>query len=155
MQQWFGRSGPATEEALHDILLLRRFVGLNAFEEVMSNESTIIRFLYLLKMHDLVFAIFAEVNAVLSEKGLSMKRGAVVDATPIAADYSMKNQDQKRDPEKTKTKKDNQSHFGMKAHIGVEAESGLVYNRGMHDCKGRGHYDNEGLPACGRSYRLR
>jgi IS5 family transposase len=125
--QWFGYSDPAMEEALHDVPLLRRFAGLDAFKDVMPDESTILRFRHLLDKHDLAVAIFAEVNAVLSEKGLSMKRGTVVDATLIAAPSSTKNEDKKRDPEMTQTKKGNQWHFGMKAHIGVDAESGLIH----------------------------
>jgi len=128
LQQWFGYSDPAMEEALHDVPLLRRFAGLDAFEDVMPDESTILRFRHLLEKHDLSAAIFAEVNAVLSEKGLSMKRGTVVDATLIAAPSSTKNKDKRRDPEMTQTKKGNQWHFGMKAHIGVDAESGLVHS---------------------------
>ncbi len=127
MQQWFGYSDPAMEEALHDVPLLRRFAGLDAFEDVMPDESTILRFRHLLEKHDLAVAIFAEVGAVLSEKGLSMKRGTVVDATLIAAPSSTKNEDKKRDPEMTQTKKGNQWHFGMKAHIGVDAETGVVH----------------------------
>lgn len=127
MQQWFGYSDPAMEEGLHDIPLLRRFAGLDAFEEVMPDESTILRFRHLLEKHELAVVIFAEVNVVLSEKGLSMKRGTVVDATLIAAPSSTKNGDKKRDPEMTQTKKGNQWHFGMKAHIGVDAESGLIH----------------------------
>lgn len=91
MQQWFGYSDPAMEKALNNISLLRRFAGLDAFEEVMPDESTILRFLHLLEQHELAVAPFAEVNAVLSEKGLSMKRGSVVDATLIAAPSSTKN----------------------------------------------------------------
>lgn len=119
IQQWFGYSDPAMEEALHDIPLLRQFAGLNAFEDVISDESTILRFRHLLEHNELAVALFAEVNAVLSEKGLSMKRSSVVDATLIAAPSSTKNQDKKRDPEMSQTKKGNQWHFGMKAHIGV------------------------------------
>lgn len=39
----------------------------------------------------------------------------------------MKNEAKARDPEMHQTKKGNQWHFGMKAHIGVDAESGLVH----------------------------
>jgi IS5 family transposase len=56
-----------------------------------------------------------------------MKRGSVVDATLIAAPSSTKNQDKKRDPEMSQTKKGNQWYFGMKAHIGVDAHSGLIH----------------------------
>ncbi|MFH1658162.1 MAG: IS5 family transposase [Pseudomonadota bacterium] len=128
MQQWFGYSDPAMEEAQHDVPLLRQFAGLDAFEDVMPDESTILRFRHLLEKHDLAVAIFAEVSAVLSEKGLSMKRGTVVDATLIAAPSSTKNEDKKRDPEMTQTKKGNQWYFGMKVHIGVDAESGLIHS---------------------------
>ena len=127
MQQWFGYSDPAMEEALHDVPVLRRFAGLDAFEDVMPDESTILRFRHLVEQHDLATALFAEVAGVLSEKGLAMKRGTVVDATLIAAPSSTKNQNKARDPEMTQTKKGNQWHFGMKAHIGVDAESGLIH----------------------------
>jgi IS5 family transposase len=127
LQQWFGYSDPAMEEALHDVPLLRQFAGLDAFEDVMPDESTILRFRHLLEKHDLATAIFAEVNGLLSEKGLSMKRGTVVDATLIAAASSTKNKDKKRDPDMTQTKKGEQWYFGMKAHIGVDAQSGLVH----------------------------
>lgn len=51
MQQWFGYSDPAMEEALHDVPLLRGFAGLDAFEDVMPDESTILRFRHLLEKH--------------------------------------------------------------------------------------------------------
>ena len=113
MQQWFGYSDPVMEKALHDIPLLRRFAGLDAFEDVMPDESAILRFRHLLEQNELAVAIFAEVNAVLSEKGLSMKRGSVVDATLIAAPSFTKNQDKKRNSEMTQAKKGNQWYFGM------------------------------------------
>jgi len=128
LQQWFGYSDPAMEEALHDIPLLRRFAGLDAFEDTLPDESTILRFRHLLEKHDLAVALFAEVDALLAQKGLTMKRGTIVDATLIAAPSSTKNQDKQRDPEMTQTKKGNQWHFGMKAHIGVDAESGLIHS---------------------------
>ena len=127
LQQWFGYSDPAMEETLHDVPLLRRFAGLDAFEDAMPDESTILRFRHLLEQHELAALLFAEVNTVLSEKGLSMKRGSVVDATLIAAPSSTKNRDKQRDPEMSQTRKGNQWYFGMKAHIGVDAESGLIH----------------------------
>ena len=117
MQQRFGYSDPAMEEALHDVPLLRRLAGLDASEDVMPDESTILRFRHLLEQSDLATALFAEVAGVLSDKGLAMKRGSIIDATLIAAPSSTKNQGKQRDPEMTQTKKGNQWHFGMKAHI--------------------------------------
>ena len=51
MQQWFGYSDPVMEEALHDVPLLRKFAGLDAFEDAMPDESTILRFRHLLERH--------------------------------------------------------------------------------------------------------
>lgn len=107
LQQWFDYSDPAMEEALHDVPLLRRFAGQDTFEDDMPDEGTIIHFRHQLEQHDLATAVFAEVVGMLSEKGLTMKRGSVVDATLIAAPSSTKNQEKERDPEMTQTKKGN------------------------------------------------
>ncbi len=126
MQQWFTLSDPAMEEALHDMPLFREFAGLT-WDSRIPDESTILRFRHLLEKHKLTEQILATVNAVLLDKGLMLKAGTVVDATLIAAPSSTKNQSGERDPEMKQSKKGNQWHFGMKAHIGVDAESGLVH----------------------------
>jgi IS5 family transposase len=56
-----------------------------------------------------------------------MKKGTVVDVTLIAAPSSTKHADGERDPERKQAKQGNQWYFGMKAHIGVDANSGLVH----------------------------
>jgi IS5 family transposase len=127
MQQWFGLSDPAMEEALHDVPLYREFAGLDAGASRMPDESTILRFRHLLEEHALSLQLLATINATLAAKGLMLKTGTVVDATLIAAPSSTKNNSGKRDPQMHQTKKGNQWHFGMKAHIGVDAESGLVH----------------------------
>ena len=71
---------------------------------------------------------FDEITAHLSEPGLLMRAGTIGDATIIAAPSSTKNEGKTRDPEMHQTKKGNQWFFGMKAHIGVDAESGLVHS---------------------------
>jgi IS5 family transposase len=71
--------------------------------------------------------LFDETAALLAEKGLLLRQGTIVDATLIAAPPSTKNQGRKRDGEMSSTKKGNNYHFGMKAHIGVDADSGLVH----------------------------
>ena len=126
MQQWFTLSDPAMEEALHDIALFREFAGLG-WDSRLPDETTILRFRRLLEKHQLAEKILATVNALLSDKGLMLKAGTVVDATLIAAPSSTKNASGERDPEMHQTKKGNQWHFGMKAHIGVDAQSGLVH----------------------------
>ena len=127
LQQWFGLSDPAMEEALYDVPLYRQFAGLDIGAEHLPDESTILRFRHLLEEHALSQKIFDAVAQLLSERGLLLKAGTAVDATIIAAPSSTKNKEGKRDPQMHQTKKGNQWHFGMKAHIGVDADSGLVH----------------------------
>lgn len=127
LQQWFNLSDPAMEEALYDMPLFQQFVGLDVGTNRLPDESTILRFRHLLEANELSIRILAAVNSTLAAKGLMLKQGTVVDATLIAAPSSTKNQDGERDPEMHQTKKGNQWHFGMKAHIGVDADSGLVH----------------------------
>lgn len=127
MQQWFGLSDPAMEEALYDVPLYREFAGLDDGMTRLPDESTILRFRHLLETHGLAAQMLALVNEILSEKGLMLKAGSAVDATLISAPSSTKNGTGQRDPEMHQTKKGNQWYFGMKAHIGVDAESGLVH----------------------------
>ncbi|MBU6502232.1 MAG: IS5 family transposase [Burkholderiales bacterium] len=127
LQQWFGLSDPAMEEALHDVPLYCEFAHLDAGISRLPDESTILRFRHLLEEHDLGVQILATLNATPAAKGLLLKSGTVVDATLIAAPSSTKNSSGSRDPEMRQTRKGNQWHVGMKAHIGVDAESGLVH----------------------------
>jgi transposase, IS5 family len=126
MQQWFTLSDPAMEEALHDIALFREFAGLG-WDSRIPDESTILRFRHLLEKYQLSDQILGLVNDLLRNQGLMLKAGTVVDATLISAPSSTKNESGERDPEMKQSKKGNQWHFGMKAHIGVDAESGLVH----------------------------
>ena len=127
LQQWFGLSDQAMEDALFEVPIYREFVGLSGTERVPDRVS-ILRFRHLLEEHQLSIQILAAVNATLIDKGLLLKIGTVVDATLIAAPSSTKNSTGKRDPEMHQTKKGNQWHHGMKGHIGVDAESGLVHS---------------------------
>ncbi len=127
MQQWFNLSDPAMEEALHDVPVFRDFAGLSNWGDALPSDSSILRFRRLLEQHKLAEQILATVNDLLSGQGLLLKAGTVVDATLIAAPSSTKNKDGARDPEMHQSKKGNQWHFGMKAHIGVCADSGLVH----------------------------
>jgi IS5 family transposase len=126
MQNWFGLSDPAMEEALYEITPMRVFARLSLTEAI-PDETTILNFRHLLERNELAPEILACVNAYLGRKGLMLKRGSIVDATIIAAPSSTKNAEGERDPEMHQTKKGNQWHFGMKAHIGVDVDSGLVH----------------------------
>jgi IS5 family transposase len=127
MQQWFTLSDLAMEDALHDTPLYREFAGLDNWETRLPDESTILRFRHLLEKHELTVQILAVVNDLLRGKGLMLRAGTVVDATLIAAPSSTKNASGERDPEMHQSKKGKQWYFGMKAHIGVDAQSGLVH----------------------------
>ncbi|MFZ2990414.1 IS5 family transposase [Ideonella sp.] len=126
LQLWWNLSDPSMEEELHERPLYRRFAGLDGAAR-MPDETTILRFRHLLEKHELAPKILATINAGLAQQGLMLKTGTVVDATIIAAPSSTKNKDGERDPEMHQAKKGNQWHFGMKAHIGVDTESGLVH----------------------------
>jgi IS5 family transposase len=128
LQQWYNLSDPAAEEALYDSETMRRFVGIEHGQDTIPDESTICLFRHLLEKHRLPDRIFGEVKALLTERGLLMSAGTIVDATIINAPSSTKNENKQRDPEMHQTKKGNQWYFGMKAHTGVDKDSGLVHS---------------------------
>lgn len=126
LQQWFGLSDVAIEEALFDVPLYRQFAGLGGMSRLPDRVS-ILRFRHLLEQHELAPRMLQAVNATLTAQGLLLKEGTAIDATLIAAPSSTKNSTGTRDPEMHQTRKGNQWHFGMKTHIGVDADSGLVH----------------------------
>ena len=127
LQNWFGYSDPAMEEALYEVTALRRFAGLSLTRGSIPDETTILNFRRLLETHDLGAKLLSVVNADLTKHGLLLRQGTIVDATIIHAAPSTKNRDRSRDREMHQTRKGNQWYFGMKAHIGVDVESGLVH----------------------------
>jgi IS5 family transposase len=115
------------EDAIYDSQAIRGFVGIDLNRESAPDATTLLKFRRLLETHDLTRKIFDTINAHLAAKGLLMCEGTIVDATLIAAPPSTKNRDKARDPEMHQSKKGNDWHFGMKAHIGVDAASRLVH----------------------------
>ena len=141
MQQWFTLSDPGMEEAFFDTPLYREFAQLEELGRL-PDESTILRFRHRLEKHKLAEQILATVNEILTQRGLLLKAGTVVDATLIAAPTSTKNKDKARDPDMHSSKKGEQMYFGMKAHIGADAESGLVHT--LRTTSGNVHDVTEG-----------
>ena len=127
MQQWYGLSDPGMEDALYEIESMRRFAGLELVEDALPDETTILNFRRLLEKHQLTARMMNVINDVLTDKGLLLKGGTMVDATIIHAPPSTKNQAKARDPEMHQTKKGNQWYFGMKVHVGADVDSGLVH----------------------------
>jgi IS5 family transposase len=118
------------EEALIEVPTMRRFAGIDLISERIPDESTILAFRHLLEKHNLGDQIFGTVKAHLKARGMSMKQGTIIDATLIAAPSSTKNKAGERDPEMHQTKKGNQWYYGMKVHIGVDKDSGLIHSVG-------------------------
>ena len=128
LQQWYQLSDPAMEEAIYDRNSFQKFLSLDLLKDRVPDETTILHFRHLLEKHDLMGKIFEMIKSYLAQKGLLMKEGTIVDATLISSPSSTKNDRKKRDPERSSTKKNNKWYFGMKAHIGVDAKSGIVHS---------------------------
>ena len=123
----YRRQAEALEDALYDSQALRGFAGIDLVVTAVPDATTVLNFRHWLEQHDLTRVLFDEVGAMLEERGLLMRQGTIVDATIIAAPPSTKNKSNARDPEMHQTKKGNQWHFGMKAHIGVDVASRAVH----------------------------
>ena len=128
LQQWYGLSDEGLEDALYDSIAMRAFAGIDLAVEDVPDATTLLKFRRLLVEHDLTRKLFDEIGISLCERGLLMKEGTLVDATIIEAPPSTKNAEKSRDPQMHQTKKGNEWHFGMKAHVGVDADSGLVHS---------------------------
>ncbi|HCF4212790.1 TPA: IS5 family transposase [Pseudomonas aeruginosa] len=128
LQQWYGLADEALEDAIYDSQAMRDFVGIDLSIESVPDATTLLRFRHLLERHSLTQRIFEEINTTLAERGLFMREGTIVDATIIAAAPSTKNKAKQRDPAMKQTRKGNQWYFGMKAHIGVDAATGLTHS---------------------------
>ena len=127
VQLFYNLSDPGMEDLLYESEPVRRFVGLK-LTGPLPDETTILNFRHLLERHNLGQGLLEEINAHLESRGLKLREGTIVDATIIEAPASTKNRNRERDPEMHQTKKGNQWHFGMKAHIGVDSETGIVHS---------------------------
>jgi IS5 family transposase len=128
LQQWFSLSDPAAEDALYESPVLRRFAGVDLGHAPAPDETTILNFRHLLEEHDLGGEMLDTVNHYLDSRGIHITTGTIVDATIIHAPSSTKNAKKERDPAMHQTRKGNQWHFGMKAHIGVDSKEGIVHS---------------------------
>jgi len=128
LQHWFNYSDPGMEEALYDIPLFQQFARIDMVVDTIPDETTLLKFRHLIEQKGLAQKLFEAVNDHLADRGLLLREGTAVDATLISAPTSTKNSERKRDPEMSSTKKGNQWYFGMKAHIGVDTETGIVHS---------------------------
>ena len=126
VQLFYNLSDPAMEDMLYEIESVRHFTGISL--KKVPEETTILNFRHLLERHGLGQVLFESIKEHLAEEGLILKEGTIVDASIIEAPASTKNRKRERDPEMKQTRKGNQWHFGMKLHVGVDAQSGLVHS---------------------------
>lgn len=142
LQQWYGLSEPALEQALWDRLSFRRFCGFPLDAEV-PDHTTIWRFREALG-EELARAVFEEVGRQLAARGLVLRQGTLIDASLVAAAVRppakpkepqppgpdgkapSKLVKSERDPQAEWTRKGGKYHFGYKVHVGVDQGSGLV-----------------------------
>lgn len=127
LQQWYGLADEALEDALYDSQALRGFARIELADGGVPDATTLLKFRRLLETNNLCRGLFEAINADLAARGLLLREGTLVDATLIAAPPSTKNKERRRDPEMHQTRKGNQWHFGMKAHIGADRDSKLVH----------------------------
>lgn len=128
MQLCYSLSDPMMENELIDSLAMRKFAHLGGLDKPTPDETTILHFRHILERHSLCEQVFDLFNQHLLDAGLRLSRGTIIDATIIEAPCSIKNAQKERDPEAKHTKKGNQYHFGIKAHIGVDANSKFVHS---------------------------
>jgi IS5 family transposase len=128
MQHCYSLSDPAMEDALYELESMRRFVGVSLSEGNMPDESTILHFRQIIERHGLGERLFEVVDRYLEEKGLLLRQWSIVDASIIQAPSSTKNKSKSKDSGMHSTKKGQNSYFGMKVHIGVDVDSGLVHS---------------------------
>jgi IS5 family transposase len=127
LQQWYGLADEALEDTLYDSQALRGFARIDLGADAVPDATTLLKFRRLLETHDLCKGLFTAINADLAARGLLLREGTLVDATLIAAPPSTKNAKKQRDPEMHQTRKGQQWHFGMKAHLGADRDSKLVH----------------------------
>lgn len=143
-QTWYNLSDDGMEDTLYDSESVRRFCLGQSSVDAVPDERSIRRFRHLLETENLQEKLMQRVTRLFSDKGIMTKSGTIVDATIIHAPTSTKNESKQRDPEMSHTKKGNQYYFGMKCHVGVDAESGIVHTALSTDAK---EHDITMLPA--------
>jgi IS5 family transposase len=130
LQQWYNLSDPSAEESIYDRISFQKFLGIDLLGQEVPDETTILNFRHFLEEHKLAEKLFELTGRILEEKGYILRKGTIVDATIISAPSSTKNENGKRDEEMRSTQKHGQWFFGMKAHTGVDADSGVVHTVG-------------------------
>lgn len=126
LQQWYNLSDPGLEEAIRDRLSFQQFLGVSSQDPV-PDETTLCRFRGMLAKEEVGERLFTLLAAQLDGQGLLVKQGSLIDATLLKAQPRQPRKGQlSPDPDADWVKKGKDGHFGYKAHITVDQESGLV-----------------------------
>ena len=126
IQNLYDLSDMATVAEVIDSRAFSEFCGVDSSNQVPDGD-TLGRFRNLLVKNGMQEKLFAQVVSLLTERGLILKKGTIVDSTIISAPSSTKNKEKQRDSEAHQVKKGNTWHFGYKAHVGVDKDSGIVH----------------------------
>ena len=126
VQNLYNLSDMAAVAEVIDSRAFSDFCGVESSNQVPDGD-TLGRFRNILLRNGIQQELFAQVVELLMQRGLILKRGTIVDSTFIEAPSSTKNEKKECDPQAHSAKKGNTWHFGYKAHIGVDKESGLVH----------------------------
>jgi IS5 family transposase len=131
LQRWYDLSDEALEASLSDRLSFLKFCGLSLEDDV-PDHSTFWRFRERLAKEGLVEPLFAEMQRQLEGHGVLVKRGTLIDATLMQAAARRprmgEGKTSKIDPDARfgTNNERGRFEFGYKAHIGMDAGSGLV-----------------------------
>ena len=133
VQQWYRLSDAELEEALNDRMSFRRFLGLS-LEDASPDHTTLCRFRNRLVEAGLAEKLFAEFERQLEKRGLILKRGTMIDATLVATPHRPApaggdgEKQQPVDPDAALTARKGKpgTHYGYKAHAGVDVETRLI-----------------------------
>ena len=127
LQNLYDLSDMGARNEVIDSRAFSDFCGVESSNQIPDGD-TIGKFRNLLIRNGIHEKFFAMVVKNLTDRGLILKKGTIVDSTIISAPSSTKNKEKKRDPDAHSVKKGNAWHFGYKAHIGVDKDSGLVHH---------------------------
>ena len=136
LQQCVGLADDAMADAIYDSQAMSEFVGIDLGRESVPDATTLLKFRRLLETKKPMVKLFEGITEHLVARGMLLRQGMMVDATIIAAPSSTKNATHERDPEMHQTNMGNELHFGMKEHVGVDRDSGLVHSVGPRGAQG-------------------
>ena len=160
LQRLYNLSDDQTEYQINDRMSFMRFLGLGLDDKV-PDAKTIWLFKDTLTKAGIMDQLFSQFNRMLEERGIITHKGTIVDATFVDAPRQRNSRDEnekikngeipeewKKNPHKMAqkdvdarwTKKRDETHYGYKDHVKVDADSKLILDytvtpANVHDSK--------------------